>query len=66
MNRYILFSLIVCLILLFLFSLSGFFMAGSFSASSLANKNRYQALIIIYSLGMIISSAGIWLLVKKL
>jgi hypothetical protein len=66
MNRYILFSLIVFLILLFLFSLSGFFMAGSFSVSSLANKNRYQALITIYSLGMIISSAGIWLLVKKL
>jgi len=64
-NQYILASLIVFLILVFLFSLSGFFMAVSFSASSLADKYRYQILITVYSLGMIFSSIGIWFLIKK-
>ena len=66
MNKYILFSLIVFFILVFLFSISGFFMAGSFSVSSLADKNRYQSLIIIYSLGIVISFVSLWFLMKRI
>ena len=57
--------LILCILVL-IFSLSGFFMAGSFSVPTFADQERYDFLIKIYLSGIIGSILSIWYLLKKI
>jgi len=57
--------IILIFVLLFLFCLSGFFMASSFGASSLADKDRYELLIKIYLGGAIISLIALFYTILK-
>jgi len=56
--------ILIC-ILFFLFFLSGFFMASSFGASSLADKDRYEFLIKIYLGGAIVSLITFFYIILK-
>lgn len=47
--------IVIILTLIFLFCLSGIFMVSSFSASNLANKEKYDFLIKAYLFGAISS-----------